>query len=930
MTFSVVQSITTSSVNSTASKSSASVTVPASITQCGSCRVLADQVQVYYWPTASVKNDCARGASINPFQTGVPYASNASRIQSLAPQVVDSPTTTIVDGYTFTFPSLYVSVVGGISVSDSCGRIGSVHTNPAPVAVQAITTASYDSWPSTCRPQGQNAQAVIDTLALSDIACPTWGLSNPFTTSCDGSTYLTATYGQPYNPVILVPTEILAIDPAWGACTTNTADALLTLPCGIYDPPKALQTAHALVPGGNSGDPSSSAIPEDRVPDALRQADSLAPAITSVNDPPAPTMPTAAPAITGSPSLPEPTTTSSSAGNAADLLKLDPLDPDTRQSEVPGQSKAVQQGGSTPTSNTQTSDSGSQDTSSPDDRAKSDPESSDQKEAPASTSDSQNSDPNVQPAVPNAPTTINLGGGAPSTQGVGALIEGGLGGGSVPAPVPSPFFTPHVVTALDQTLSITNPSVVAIAGSTLSVGGPAHTTDGKYYSLASSGNLIAGTLTSSPGPSAPPVLSVAGSTYTANSASEFVVAGQTLTPGGQIMVASTPVSLQPSANVAVVGGSTQVLTTATPTPNPAVLKFAGSTYTANAASQFLVAGQTLAPGDQITVSSTPISLHSSGDIAVVGGSTQFLTTATPSPNPAVLTFAGSTYTANTASQFVVAGQTLTPGGQITVSSTSLSLAPSANIAIIGTSTQLLTTPTPTSSPAILTFAGSTYTANTASQFVIAGQTLTSGGSITASGTLISLPEGTSNVAVIGSSTQTLASASATVPTAKVPVMTWDGSTYTADASSDFIIASKTLTPGGIITVLGTPIQLAPGAADAVIGSSTQTLSSSAVITPADIITVAGQVITANPTGFAVAGTTLVPGGKGVTVGGTPLSLGPGGTLVVGNRSEVLPTSQGPGAGVGVFEGGQGRLGGVGWRWLACTAFCTAMGAFFLV
>lgn len=96
----VFQSTTSSSVRSAAFNSSASATVPASITQCGSCRVLADQVQVYYWPTASVKNGCARAASVSPFQTGVPYASNASRIQTLAPQVADSSATTVVDGYT--------------------------------------------------------------------------------------------------------------------------------------------------------------------------------------------------------------------------------------------------------------------------------------------------------------------------------------------------------------------------------------------------------------------------------------------------------------------------------------------------------------------------------------------------------------------------------------------------------------------------------------------------------------------------------------------------------------------------------------------------------------------------------------------------------------------------------------------------------------
>ncbi|CAD6587759.1 MAG: hypothetical protein ASARMPRED_003247 [Alectoria sarmentosa] len=869
---SVIQSTPASLVSSRAFNSSASATVPASITQCGNCRVLADQVQVYYWPTASVKNDCARGASVSPFQTGVPYASNASRIQALAPQVAESPITTVVDGHTFNFPSLYVSVIGGISVSDSCSLKGSVHTNPEPVAVQAITTASYASWPSTCRPQGQNAEAVIDILALSDIACPTWGLSNQFTTSCDGSTYLTATYGEPYNPVILVPTELMSIDPAWGACTTNTADALLTLPCGIYDPPKALQTASALVPGGDSGAPFTEAIPEDRTPGTLDRAGTLVPSVTPVNDSPAPTTPTAAPANIGSPSLPESTKASSSAGNDADLLKLDPLDPGTKESDDPSQSSSDQQGDSAPGSDPQKSDSSSPTTTPSDDPAKSNPNSSDsnisddpsqngsgQKEASAPASESQNSDPNAQLAVPQAPTTISLGGGAPSTQGVGAFINGALGGGSVPAP--SPAFTPHAVTALGQTFSITDPSAVAIAGSTLSVGGPAHTSDGKYYSLAPSGNLIAGTIAPNPDPSSPPVLSVAGATYTANSASEFVVAGQTLTPGGQITVASTTISLRPSA-----------------------------------------------------------------DVAVVGGSTQLLTTPAPSPDPAVMTFAGSTYTANAASQFIIAGQTLTPGGQIIVSSTPLSLAPSANVAVIGTSTQTLTTAAPASNPARLIFAGTIYTANTASQFVIAGQTLTPGGTITASGTPIGLPEGT-NFAVIGSSTQFLAAASAP-PTAEAPVMTWDGSTYTADASSDFVIASETLTPGGIITVLGTPMSLAQGAADVVIGSSTQTLSS-AIITPADVVTVAGQVVTAHPSGFAIAGTTVLPGGTGVTVAGTPVSLGLGGTLVVGNRTTVLPTQE-PSTGPEIFEGGQGKLVSPRMVWLvAYTACCTVLGAFVL-
>ena len=797
------------------------------------------------------------------------------------------------DNRSSTFPSLYVSVVGGVSVSDSCGLVGSAHTNPPPVAVSAITTASYKTWPSTCRPQGGDAEAHIDILALSDLACPTWGLSNPFSTSCDGSTYLTATYGEPYNPVILVPTEILSIDPAWGSCTSDSADALLTLPCGIYDPPKALQTAHALVPSGDPGDPSIS--PVNFSPQALKQTDVLGPSVTPVNDPPAPTTAIAAPANVGSPSLPKPTTVPSSSGTdpsndpsqgvsdpsgasdpAAGLKKLDPLAPSNKQSEDPNQSNSVQQADPPPASSSQTSDSNSPAPNASGDLANSDPNSSspdtakdpgqkasDQNGTPDPNSGSEASDSNGQPAIPQAPTTISLGGGTQSTQGLGAIINGVLGGVSAPSPVPTPAFTPHVVTALGQTLSITDPSAVAIAGSTLSVGGPAHTSDGKYYSLASSGNLVAGTLPSSPGPSSPLVLSVAGSTYTANAASQFVVAGQTLTPGGQIAVSSTTVSLAPAANAVVIGTSTQLLST----PEPA-------------------------------------------------------------SSPAVLTFAGSTYTADTASQFVIAGQTLAPGGQIAVSSTTLSLAPSANVAVIGTSTQSLATSAPSANAAVLTFAGSTYTADSATQFIVAGQTLTPGGTITASSTVISMPQGT-NFAVIGSSTQFLGIASAKPSTAEAPVLTLDGSTYTADASSDFVIASQTLTPGGIITVLGTPISLAQGAADAVVGSSTQTLSS-AVITPADVVTIGGKTITANPTGFAFDGTTILPGGKGVMVSGTPVSMNLGGTLVMGNSSVVLPT-QAPTIGPAVFEGGQKKLVLPRMESLVVyTTFCTLLGALFFV
>ncbi|KAL2038672.1 hypothetical protein N7G274_008430 [Stereocaulon virgatum] len=52
------------------------------------------------------------------------------------------------------------------------------------------------------------------------------------------------------------------------------------------------------------------------------------------------------------------------------------------------------------------------------------------------------------------------------------------------------------------------------------------------------------------------------------------------------------------------------------------------------------------------------------------------------------------------------------------------------------------------------------------------------------------------------------------------VLTFDSSTYTADPSSDFVIAGQTLTPGSGVTVSGTPIYYAAAGMDVAVGSST--------------------------------------------------------------------------------------------------------------
>ena len=225
-------------------------------------------------------------------------------------------------------------MLGALSVYDSCGVLGATHTNPTPVAVTAITTASYANWPSTCRPQGSYVNTEIDTLDISDIACHTWGVSNPFYTTCDGAVYLTATYTEPFNPVILVPTEILAIDPAWAQCTNVPYNGPFILPCGIYDPPRALHTASAMGPvitPAPTAEPDDSPTPS---PQAQPESDG-SPKLPQTTTPPSlngdpPNQPAANDGALGS-------TDSGSAGDPSDPAEIPantndpPEDPSTGQ-----------------------------------------------------------------------------------------------------------------------------------------------------------------------------------------------------------------------------------------------------------------------------------------------------------------------------------------------------------------------------------------------------------------------------------------------------------------------------------------------------------------------------------------------------------------------------------------------------------------------
>ncbi|KAK0255980.1 hypothetical protein LTS09_008910 [Friedmanniomyces endolithicus] len=217
--------------------------------------------------------------------------------------------------------------------------------------------------------------------------------------------------------------------------------------------------------------------------------------------------------------------------------------------------------------------------------------------------------------------------------------------------------------------------------------------------------------------------SVQGLFTALSSATQYVVDGQTLTPGSSITIGSgsvtTIVALPTDASQTylVVGSSTStvqqqsaissaiVFAGVTASPKPIAATTAGSnsntvlpasSNAAGPATQYVVAGQTLVPGSSITVGSgeatTVVALRtdSSNTLLIVGSSTSTIGPITSTP-PA-LTIGSSVIAANSKSQYLVGSQTLVPGGPaITVSGTVISLASGAAEIVVGTQSEVVAT-----------------------------------------------------------------------------------------------------------------------------------------------------------------------------------------------------------------------------------------------
>ena len=203
----------------------------------------------------------------------------------------------------------------------------------------------------------------------------------------------------------------------------------------------------------------------------------------------------------------------------------------------------------------------------------------------------------------------------------------------------------------------------------------------------------------------PPLLTIGGQTVTAKSLSQYNIDGQILTPGGIVTISSTVISLASDEIDAIIGTKTEALgpySTGGLRSGSAVairpdLMLGTQTLTSNSLGQYNIDGQTLTPGNAITISGTTISLAPDGSDVVIGTKTEALgaySTGGLRLGPAIATRSDlilntPTLTSNSLGQYNIDGQTLTPGDAITISGTTISLAPDGSDVVVGTKTEAL-------------------------------------------------------------------------------------------------------------------------------------------------------------------------------------------------------------------------------------------------
>ena len=577
-----------------------------------------------------------------------------------------SPYTLVSDGFTFTSPSVYV-VYSGLYAQAECtlygsGQIGNnISITTIAYPPEALSTAKcyqegdggFRGWQTIDYDNWLNPEA--NSVVATESGCRLFGtqpLSDP------GGTDLVA------SPEFSLPQNIATLEPVWGQFGCKPWRY------GAFDPPRVLTRADAMAPDpGHSSTQASSATPAAHLTSPLvtPTAGNVVPSVTASPDSEdpkdidpdpstglAPVSQTQDPNQTPMVQIPKVTSENAQPSISDPQSDLAPVPNDPEPDPTPMSHTASAAGGDPPAiSKIADADT----TANP--SANSNNQPPPMKSWPDTTKPNQNPGPgSVNDPTENHPSTLQ----------------------ALPDPVLS-------VDSATYEYHIDSASNIIIASQTAFPGGPGISLSNIQISLASSANsiLVDGTHLpiEAPAATAYPSFTFGGDLIGVNSESQYVVQGQTLIPGASALtISGTPISLAPSASHVVFGSDTIAL--ASPAPSgPLPFTVGTQIFTANAASQFVAGSQTLVPGaPAITISGTPVSLASSATQVIVGGSTiPILSTISPNPPTAIVN--GQTITANSASEFILGGQTIVPGAPaITISGTPYSFPSEPHLSIM--------------------------------------------------------------------------------------------------------------------------------------------------------------------------------------------------------------------------------------------------------
>ena len=286
------------------------------------------------------------------------------------------------------------------------------------------------------------------------------------------------------------------------------------------------------------------------------------------------------------------------------------------------------------------------------------------------------------------------------------------------------------------------------------------------------------------------------------------------------------------------------------------------------------------------------------------------------PQPILTTIAGHAITAQPTA-VAIAGTTTNPGDPAaTIGGTEIALNNAGSL-ILNSKTIPLAPGPP--APATLTtvIANQPIIANPTA-IAVAGTTLKPGDpATTIDGTRVAL--NTAGSLILGSKI---------IPLVSDPALPETFTTTIADQAltanpTAIAVAGTTLRQGNpAITVDGIPVALDAAGRYFRLGSKTVSFATAQSATPL-VTAIAGQTITAVPSGISIAGTTLKKGDAGFDVNGTVISLDTAGHFVVGSQTQTF-NSEGVGSGgstVGVSgtagllagaTGSAGQSGGSNW------------------